>query len=236
MQQCPVFAAVADVRDRLAAGGLPHRRRHRDHGLPGRPARQAAAIEGPAGVGKTELAKAVAAAAGAELVRLQCYEGLDEARALYEWNYKKQLLRIQAAGGDATWERDPRRHLQRGVPALPAAADRDPARRADRAAHRRDRQGRRRGRGPAAGGALRLPGDHPRARHHRRDPPPVRRADLQRDPRAVRGAQAALPLPAPGLPGRRAREGDRARPRARARPSSWPSSWCARCGRCGRWS
>jgi len=54
-------------------------------------------LEGPAGVGKTELAKAVARATGAELVRLQCYEGLDEARALYEWNYKKQLLRIQAS-------------------------------------------------------------------------------------------------------------------------------------------
>ena len=54
-------------------------------------------VEGPAGVGKTELAKAVARATGAELIRLQCYEGLDEARALYEWNYKKQLLYIQAA-------------------------------------------------------------------------------------------------------------------------------------------
>ncbi|WP_296603913.1 MoxR family ATPase [Nocardioides sp.] len=54
-------------------------------------------VEGPAGVGKTELAKAVARVSGAELVRLQCYEGLDEARALYEWNYKKQLLRIQSA-------------------------------------------------------------------------------------------------------------------------------------------
>lgn len=54
-------------------------------------------VEGPAGVGKTELAKAVARATGAELVRLQCYEGLDEARALYEWNYKKQLLAIQVA-------------------------------------------------------------------------------------------------------------------------------------------
>jgi MoxR-like ATPase len=60
-------------------------------------------VEGPAGVGKTELAKAVSRATGAELVRLQCYEGLDEARALYEWNYKKQLLRIQASGGDASW-------------------------------------------------------------------------------------------------------------------------------------
>ncbi|WP_069163883.1 AAA family ATPase [Nocardia altamirensis] len=51
-------------------------------------------IEGPAGVGKTELAKAVAAAATADLIRLQCYEGIDEARALYEWNHAKQLLRI----------------------------------------------------------------------------------------------------------------------------------------------
>ena len=53
-------------------------------------------IEGPAGTGKTELAKSVAAMSGMRLIRLQCYEGLDEARALYEWNYKKQLLRIQA--------------------------------------------------------------------------------------------------------------------------------------------
>jgi MoxR-like ATPase len=61
-------------------------------------------VEGPAGVGKTELAKAVATSTQAELVRLQCYEGLDEARALYEWNYKKQLLRIQAAGDGDSWE------------------------------------------------------------------------------------------------------------------------------------
>jgi MoxR-like ATPase len=60
-------------------------------------------VEGPAGVGKTELAKALSRATGRELVRLQCYEGLDEAKALYEWNYRKQLLRIQA-GGEAGWE------------------------------------------------------------------------------------------------------------------------------------
>ncbi|HSP03678.1 MAG TPA: MoxR family ATPase [Acidimicrobiales bacterium] len=55
-------------------------------------------VEGPAGTGKTQLAKSVAEMMGARLIRLQCYEGLDESKALYEWNYKKQLLRIQAAG------------------------------------------------------------------------------------------------------------------------------------------
>ena len=53
-------------------------------------------VEGPAGVGKTELAKALSRASGRKLIRLQCYEGLDEAKALYEWNYRKQLLQIQA--------------------------------------------------------------------------------------------------------------------------------------------
>ena len=59
-------------------------------------------VEGPAGVGKTELAKAIAATTGSRLIRLQCYEGLDESKALYEWNYKKQLLRIQAERGSET--------------------------------------------------------------------------------------------------------------------------------------
>src|SRR5438034_9117008 len=56
-------------------------------------------VEGPAGVGKTELAKAISRATERHLIRLQCYEGLDEAKALYEWNYRKQLLRIQAESG-----------------------------------------------------------------------------------------------------------------------------------------
>ena len=60
-------------------------------------------VEGPAGTGKTQLAKSVAEMTGARLIRLQCYEGLDESKALYEWNYKKQLLRIQAERND---ERD----------------------------------------------------------------------------------------------------------------------------------
>jgi MoxR-like ATPase len=62
-------------------------------------------VEGPAGTGKTQLAKSVAEMSGARLIRLQCYEGLDESKALYEWNYKKQLLRIQAERADGnTWE------------------------------------------------------------------------------------------------------------------------------------
>jgi MoxR-like ATPase len=61
-------------------------------------------VEGPAGVGKTELAKALSAYLGRTLVRLQCYEGLDEAKALYEWNYRKQLLRIQAEADGAGWQ------------------------------------------------------------------------------------------------------------------------------------
>ncbi|HEX5927464.1 MAG TPA: MoxR family ATPase [Baekduia sp.] len=61
-------------------------------------------VEGPAGVGKTELAKALSKYLGRELVRLQCYEGLDEAKALYEWNYRKQLLRIQAERQGTGWD------------------------------------------------------------------------------------------------------------------------------------
>src|SRR5213080_5109462 len=61
-------------------------------------------VEGPAGVGKTELAKALSRYLRRTLVRLQCYEGLDEAKALYEWNYRKQLLRIQAEADGAGWQ------------------------------------------------------------------------------------------------------------------------------------
>ncbi len=101
--QSPQFASPADVAERLSAAGYLT-----DDAIAttvfladrlGKPL----LVEGPAGVGKTELAKAVADATGSALIRLQCYEGLDEARALYEWNYKKQLLRIQASGDDASW-------------------------------------------------------------------------------------------------------------------------------------
>jgi MoxR-like ATPase len=100
----PVFATPDDARTRLAdVGYLADTATGTTVYLAGALER-ALLVEGPAGVGKTELAKAVAACTGAELIRLQCYEGLDEARALYEWNYKKQLLRIQAAPADQAWE------------------------------------------------------------------------------------------------------------------------------------
>jgi MoxR-like ATPase len=61
-------------------------------------------VEGPAGAGKTELAKVLAGMLDAELIRLQCYEGLDAAHALYEWNYQKQLMRLQADRESTAWD------------------------------------------------------------------------------------------------------------------------------------
>jgi MoxR-like ATPase len=102
----PQFASVADVTKRLSeAGYLTDAQIATTVFLADRLGKPLL-VEGPAGVGKTELAKALATATDAELIRLQCYEGLDEARALYEWNYKKQLLRIQTAqgSGGADWD------------------------------------------------------------------------------------------------------------------------------------
>ncbi|WP_421845044.1 AAA family ATPase [Mycobacterium sp.] len=102
----PLFSDIADVSRRLAETGyLPDTATATAVFLAdqlGKPL----LVEGPAGVGKTELARAVAQASGSGLVRLQCYEGVDEARALYEWNHAKQILRIQAGSGDESdWDR-----------------------------------------------------------------------------------------------------------------------------------
>jgi MoxR-like ATPase len=96
------FASVQDVRN-----GLRQVNYLADDGIAGvvylaQKLGKPVLIEGPAGTGKTQLAKSVAELTGARLIRLQCYEGLDESKALYEWNYKKQLLRIQATKADGT--------------------------------------------------------------------------------------------------------------------------------------
>lgn len=96
----PFFSSIADTREKLAKTGYLVDEALATVVFLGDALGKPIMLEGPAGTGKTELAKAVAEAAGATLVRLQCYEGLDEARALYEWNYRKQLLRIQAAQVD----------------------------------------------------------------------------------------------------------------------------------------
>ena len=96
----PLFADIADVAKRLAETGyLPDTATATAVFLADRLGKPLL-VEGPAGVGKTELARAVAQCTGSELVRLQCYEGVDEARALYEWNHAKQILRIQAGSRD----------------------------------------------------------------------------------------------------------------------------------------
>lgn len=99
----PFFADVGDVSDRLRATGyLADDATATSTFLADRLGKPLL-VEGPAGVGKTELARAIATATDAELIRLQCYEGIDEARALYEWNHAKQILHIQATGSRA-WE------------------------------------------------------------------------------------------------------------------------------------
>src|SRR5579871_6336204 len=110
------FDTVDDVRDRLKGADYLA-----DEGIAGvvyladrlgKPV----LVEGPAGTGKTQLAKSVAEITGSRLIRLQCYEGLDESKALYEWNYRKQLLRIQASqvGSDQPDPADPSGPVTRG--------------------------------------------------------------------------------------------------------------------------
>ncbi|MEU2244433.1 MoxR family ATPase [Streptomyces sp. NPDC018338] len=97
------FSSVDDVAERLAATGYLASQAVATTVFLADRLGKPLLVEGPAGVGKTELAKAVAEVTGAGLVRLQCYEGVDEARALYEWNHAKQLLRITAGRGES-WD------------------------------------------------------------------------------------------------------------------------------------
>ena len=90
-----MFESIEDVREKLAAQDYVSDKRLATVVFLATRLNKPVLIEGPAGVGKTELAKSLAGAAGSELIRLQCYEGLDEAKALYEWEYGKQLLYTQ---------------------------------------------------------------------------------------------------------------------------------------------
>jgi MoxR-like ATPase len=94
------FASPADVHRRLLEHGYLADEAIADAVFLADGLSKSVLAEGPAGVGKTQLAKTVAAVTGSPLVRLQCYEGLDEGKALYEWDYRKQLLRLQAPGAD----------------------------------------------------------------------------------------------------------------------------------------
>ena len=234
------FASPADAAARLARCRLPHRLRHRHDGVPRRGAREAPARRGTCrrredrarqGGEPRDRRRPGAAAVlrgsrrGAGALRVE----LQEAAAADPDGGRRFFTTWRPTG---TRRRVGPRHLHRRVPADPAAADRDPARRADRPARRRGRQDRRGGRGPAAGDPQRLPGDDPRARHAGRRTPTLRRADLQRQPRAVRGAEAALPLPAPRLPRRRARARDRARARCPTSTSGSRARWSTRWGGC----
>ncbi|GAA2550569.1 MoxR family ATPase [Pseudonocardia hydrocarbonoxydans] len=102
--QSPLFGSVSDVAERLAGVGYLASTAVATTVYLADRLGKPLLVEGPAGVGKTELAKAVAQATGSGLVRLQCYEGIDEARALYEWNHAKQLLRITAGQGTESWD------------------------------------------------------------------------------------------------------------------------------------
>jgi MoxR-like ATPase len=108
MAESPEPQSVADVRSDLAEAGYLADEKAALVSFLAQRLGKPVLVEGPAGVGKTELAKALSRATERRLVRLQCYEGLDEAKALYEWNYRKQLLRIQAESGtdgdSAGWE------------------------------------------------------------------------------------------------------------------------------------
>jgi hypothetical protein len=167
-------------------------------------------VEGPAGTGKTQLAKSIAEMTGARLIRLQCYEGLDESKALYEWNYKKQLLRIQADRNSDSWS-----DIHDDIfgndflltrPLLEAITADDPVvlliDEVDRVEVETE--------------ALLLEilseyqVSHPRAGHHHGEADPAGVPHLEQHPRAQRGAEASLPVPARRLPRHGPREGDRA--------------------------
>ena len=110
----PRFASPQDVNERLAANDYLSNESIASVAFLADRLAKPVLVEGPAGTGKTALAQAVAKSIGARLIRLQCYEGLDESKALYEWNYRKQLLRIQAGRPEGSGAED-WKHLEEDI-------------------------------------------------------------------------------------------------------------------------
>ena len=168
--------------------------------------------EGEAGVGKTEIAKVLAATLKRPLIRLQCYEGLDVSSAVYEWNYARQMIEIRLAEAQGVQDRgqlesdifNERFLIRRPLLQALRAACRGRAGPADR----RARPHRRAVRGLPAGGAVRLPGDDPRARHGEGRANADRDHHLQPHARDPRRAEAALLLSLGRLSRPQARAGD----------------------------
>ena len=190
-------------REAARRGGLPRRHAHRHDDVPRRRAGEAPARRGSGGRRQDRAGQGGGPRRGRRAGATPVLRGPRRGpRAL--------RVELQEAApphpgrGRRVLGRDARRHLHRGVPAHPAPAHRDPSRGPDGPADRRGRQDRRRGRGAAARDPQRLPGDHPRDGHDHLGPPSARGAHLQRDPRAVRGDQATLPVPAHRLPRGRA--------------------------------
>src|SRR5713101_6840192 len=176
-------------------------------------------LEGEAGVGKTEAAKSIAVALGARLIRLQCYEGLDVAHAVYEWNYARQLLHIRAAQEGTVDEAElfgPEFLIRR--PLLEAVEADEPVVLLIDEIDRADEE-----LGVPTRAALGLSDHRAGAGHGRGEAAALRDPHLQPHARAARRAEAALPLPLDRPPVDR--EGDRDRDPARA--------GCARAPRCG---
>ena len=180
-------------------------------------------LEGEAGVGKTEIAKVLASSLGRRLIRLQCYEGLDVATAVYEWNYPAQMMAIRLSEAAGEHDKDRIEHdvfSERYLIKRPLLQAMEPSveRRAG-AADRRDRPRRRGVRGFSARDPVRLPGDDSGARRREGAGAADRRHHVEPHPRDPRRAEAALPLSLGRLPGHGARDGDRARQGAAARRS-----------------
>ena len=181
-------------------------------------------LEGEAGVGKTEVAKAIAAIHKSELIRLQCYEGLDQNAALYEWNYQRQLLAIKAREGENADEIEEHIFSERYLlerPLLAAIRRLDPPVLLIDEVDRADEE--------FEAFLLELLSDFqvsiPELGTITRDRDPARGADLERHPRALRRAPPPLPLPLCRLPRCRARGADHPRPPARHRCGARRRRW-----------